>query len=415
MRSIGEATLEVLAQSRRVAPARPRIDRVPLAAACGRVLATDLIAGCDLPPFTRSTVDGFAVRASDAAPDARLRIVGESAAGRPSDATLGRGEAVRIFTGAQLPDGADAVIMVERTREDGEHVVLEMGLRAMQNVSLRGEDLAKGAQALAAGKPLGSGALALLASLGASEVDVVARPRVAIVPTGSELVAIGEEPRPGQIRESNGLVLEALCRLAGAAPDLQPAVADDFELIAARTRAALAGADVLLLSGGSSVGDFDFTPQVLAAVGVAVHFDRVALKPGKPTLFGTVGDKLVFGLPGNPISAFVTFHLFVRPALAAFALRPLGPPPWIGGRLRGVAKRTAARDQALPARLFATEGGVEVEVIAWHGSGDVTCIADADALALIPAGDGALDDGARVLFTPLDAGRPFDFATSLRS
>lgn len=392
-------------------------ERVPLHGAIGRVLAADLLAGTDLPPFSRSTVDGFAVGPEDAVAGARLRVIAESAAGRPYLGRLEPGAAVSIFTGALPPESAPGrlpcgVVMVEDTQRDGDHVVLRAPVRPGQNVSKGGEDLRAGAVALPAGTRLGAGHVALLASLGVVDLEVSRRTRVAILPTGSELLGPNEAMRPGCIRESNSAMLAALVRLAGAEPVEPGIVADDRAAITAAARRGLE-CDALLLSGGSSVGDYDFTPEVLAELGVTVHFDRVALKPGKPTLFGTSGSRVVFGLPGNPISAFVTFHLFVRPAIVALACGDRRASPRFAARLATEVKRARDRDQALPARLALERGEWVASFTGWHGSGDVTCLLDADALVFVPRGEGTLAAGARCEVTPIDSGRVGALSLSL--
>ncbi|MFG0318412.1 MAG: gephyrin-like molybdotransferase Glp [Planctomycetota bacterium JB042] len=413
MLSIEQAIDCVAATVRR--PAGPS-EQVPLADAVGRLLAADVRTDVDLPPFSRSTMDGFAVRCVDAAsPGAVLRVVDESAAGRPAARAVGEGEAIRIFTGAVLPADADAVLQVERTAPvDGadDRVRLEAAVRPGQNVARGGEDLRRGEVAVPAGARLGVGHVNLLASVGATSLPVVPRPRVAVLATGTELVPPDRVPTGGQIRESNGAMLAALVRRAGASVAWVETVADDRDRIAALAGRGLE-ADVLLLSGGSSVGDYDFTPDVLAAHGVTTHFDRVALKPGKPTLFGTLGERVVFGLPGNPISAFVAFHLFVRPALLRRAGLDDVRPTRFRARLDDAVPRLAARDQVLPARLRLDDGRWHVAFSGWHGSGDVTCLRDADALLPIPKGDGALAAGEETWVLPLDGGRLGSSALSL--
>lgn len=395
-------------------PAAEAREELALHAAVGRVLASDVRSDVDLPPFSRSTVDGFALRCEEARPNARLEVIAESAAGRPTDAAVVPGTAVRTFTGAEMPRGADAVVMVEQTvtQREGTREFVELAatlppLRKGQNFSPGGEDIARGAVALSAGTPITIGALGLLASIGATRLPVIARPRVAILTTGTELVPPDRKPLRGQIRESNGTVLAALVRQAGGEVIDLGIVEDDEARIRAAVERGLES-DLLLISGGSSVGDYDFTPAVLAALGVTVHFDRVQLKPGKPTLFGTRGRHGVFGLPGNPISAFVTFHLFVRPWLRVRAGLEAAPPPRLRARLRTPVKRAGDRDQALPARLAVSDGALEVSFVGWHGSGDVTCLSAADALLFVPSGSGALEVGASCEVTPLATGRAGD-------
>ncbi|MBL8767302.1 MAG: molybdopterin molybdotransferase MoeA [Planctomycetes bacterium] len=389
----------------------------PLREAVGRVLAEDVRADTDLPPFARSTMDGFAVRSSDTQPGgARLRVVGESAAGRPFDGVVEPGRAVAIFTGAVLPAGADAVIQVERTTRDGDVVVCDGAVRVGQNVSRQGEDARAGDVLVARGSRLTTGHVGLLATVGAIAPLCLPAPRVAILATGTELVDAASTPRVGQVRESNGAALSALVERTGARVVSCRRLPDDRDVIRAGAAEALATADVVLLSGGSSVGDYDFTPEVLADLGVVTHFDRIALKPGKPTIFGTRDDangdrRVVFGVPGNPISAFTVFHLFVKPALAlrfgcAPAVRARLP-----ARLDAAVKRVAEREQALPAVLTLREDGLHARHSGWHGSGDVTCVARANGFVFIPAGTGELGAGERVFALPLDAGGPdvFEF------
>jgi len=375
----------------------------PLLDAVGAVLAADVVSDVDLPPFSRSTMDGFALRTADAQAGARLRITGESAAGASDPGAVESGAAVRIFTGAPLPEGADTVVMVEKTSEKDGVVTLSDGVVAGQNISRRGEDLRSGNVAVVRGTSISTAHVGLMASIGAATVRVFPRPRVAILATGSELVPADQQPAAGQIRESNGAQTAALVRQAGCIPVPLGIVSDDADKIRERTRQAME-ADVVVLSGGSSVGDYDFTPDVLRDLGVTIHFDRVSLKPGKPTLFGTRDKTIVFGMPGNPISAFVVFHLFVRPALKKRLGVEQARPPLFPARLVEAVRRNAKRQQFLPARLAPAAEGWTAQFVGWHGSGDVTCIAPANALLVVPAGDGDLPEGSPVLVSPIDAG-----------
>lgn len=383
-------------------------ESVELLDAVGRVLAEDVRTDIPLPPFSRSTMDGFAVRSAEAAaPGAAFRVVGESAAGRPFAGEPGAGEAVRIFTGAPVPAALDAVCMVERTAEAGGVVTLGEAMRAGRNISRQGEDLAAGEVALARGTRVDAAHVGLLASVGAARLSVRCRPRVAILTTGSELVAPQERPAFGFIRESNGSALAALVAQAGGAPLLLERVDDDRERIQALAERGLE-CDMLLLTGGSSVGDYDFTPAVLRALGVAVHFDRVAMKPGKPTLFGTRQQRVVFGLPGNPISAFVAFHLFVRPAL----LRQQGivavMPQFFGVTLASPLPANPVREQVLPGTLAVERNELVAHFLGWSGSGDVTCLRRTNALLRLPAGPLAAAVGERVMAMALAGGAAAD-------
>ena len=307
---------------------RPLPDEdVAVADAAGRVLAADAIARVDLPPFPSSAMDGYAVRAADT--PGTLAVVGQSAAGRPADGPLTAGEAITISTGAVVPGGADAVVPVERTQSSEGSVEVER-VAPGENVRPRGGDTAAGAVVVPAGTTCGPAQLGALAAAGLETVRCARRPRVAVLATGSELRRPGERLGPGQIYESNTVMLAAQLRRAGAEPEVHAAVADDADA----TRAALERgleADLLLTSGGVSVGEHDLVRGLLAEIGVVEVFWRVAVKPGKPVAFSTRGATLVFGLPGNPVSSFVGFELFVRPAVAA-RLAGGGFPRWTSSR-----------------------------------------------------------------------------------
>ncbi len=390
MHSVDEASSLVLERT----PPGNATERLSVPVALGAVLAEPVVASEDLPPFSRSTMDGYG------APGARLSVVGEAAAGRPYLRSLGRGEAARIFTGAAIPDGADAVVMVERTRKAAGAVELNDAVSHGQNIAEQGEDVRQGDVVIEPSTVLAQGHVALLASLGVGHVTVVRRPRVAILATGTELAAAASPRGPSQIRESNSPMLGALLARAGCEVIQLGIVQDDKHLIEARARRGLEH-DVLLMTGGSSVGDYDFTPDILAQLGVEVHFDRVAVKPGKPTLFGTRDERVVFGLPGNPVSAFVTFHLFVWPSLRKRAGRVKPAVPRLAAALDRPVTRIAAREQWLPAEL-ALDGGIPVaRFTGWSGSGDVRCLAHANALIGIATGEGDVPAGTTVPVLPV--------------
>jgi molybdopterin molybdotransferase len=357
----------------------------------GRVLAEDAASAEDLPPFDSSAMDGYAVVSG---PAAELPVVDESRAGHPATRALRPGEAMGISTGARVPEGADAVVPVERVEvRDGTVLVPES--RAGAHVRRAGEDVRAGVLVIRAGTPIGPAEAAVLAALGRAEVRCGRRPRVALLVTGDELIAPGRPLGPGQIRDSNLYAMAAQAERAGAATVLREVVPDDPE----RTRSALAraleDADVVCVSGGVSVGPHDHVKPALAALEVEEIFWRVALKPGKPTWFGRRGSTLVFGLPGNPVSAMVTFHLFVRPALRRLA----GADP---ADTRGVAvldapvAREAKRDQVLRCRLRVAEDGWHVEPTKEQGSHVLTSMLDAGAFAVVPAGEGRVEAGERV-------------------
>lgn len=384
--SIAEARERVLAEARPL-PA----EDVQLELALGRVLAEEARSSEDLPPFDSSAMDGFAVVAGAAA---ELPIVGESRAGHPSDRALAPGEAMRISTGAALPDGADAVVPIERVEVlDGRVRVPET--RGGANLRRSGEDVRAGERVISAGTELGPPELAVLAALGLPLVRGGGVPSVAVLVTGDELVAPGEPLRPGQIRNSNGYAIAAQASRAGARVIGPEIVRDDRGATERALDAALAAADVVCVSGGVSVGPHDHVKPALAALGVEERFWGVRLKPGKPTWFGVRDEKLVFGLPGNPVSAMVTFHLFARPALRRLA----GANP-ADTRARAILdapiERSPQRDQVIRCRLEPRDDGWHVEPTKAQGSHVLSSMLDAAAFALVDAGEGELAPGDRV-------------------
>ena len=332
-------------------------ERVALREAPGRVLAEPVVADTDLPPFDRAQMDGYAVRSADLARvPARLRVVGEAAAGRGWRGTLGAGEAVRIMTGAPLPSGADGVQQVELTRESegGDEVEIMRATAPGQFFVPRASEIKRGEVVLSAGEEVGAAGVAALASFGYAEVSVRRRPRVAVLATGTELVRVDERPGADQIRDSNTYSLAAYAALAGAVVEQMPFAGDEPELLQSLIAEASARADVVVLSGGVSMGRYDFTKASIRALGAEVFFERVALRPGKPSVFARLpGAKqtLLFGLPGNPVSVSVTFNLFARTALRAMqgALEPLLREE--RGVLSRPARGTVERTSYLPARL----------------------------------------------------------------
>ncbi|MFL5779705.1 MAG: gephyrin-like molybdotransferase Glp [Thermoleophilaceae bacterium] len=386
--SVAEARRRVLAAARPL-PA----EEVRLAGALGRVLAEAVASPHDLPPFDASAMDGYAVIAG---PAAELAVVGESRAGRPAERALAPGEAIAISTGAVVPAGADAVVPVERTTASNGRVAVP-DTAAGANVRRAGEDVRGGEAVLAAGTELGPAELAVLASLGRERVSCGATPRVAVLVTGDELVPPGRPLGPGQIRDSNATALAAQAARAGARVELSEHVPDERDATIGALRRALDAADVVCVSGGVSVGEHDHVKAALATVGAEESFWGVALKPGKPTWFGTAraGDTLVFGLPGNPVSAMVTFHLLARPALRAL----MGGEPTdtrVKATLDAPVRLSPLREQAVRCRLAAREDGWHVEPTKAQGSHVLTSMLGAGALALLPAGDGTLEPGARV-------------------
>jgi molybdopterin molybdotransferase len=383
------------ASERILADIRPLpIERVPLRQALGRVLGADVAAPVSLPPWDNSSMDGYAVRAVDVAgarqdAPAVLRVVGTIAAGGAADHTVGRGEAVRIMTGAPLPAGADSVVRIEDTDGGTERVAVRNARDARRNVRPRGEDLSRGATAVASGTRIGAAQLGVLASVGATHVEAHRRPRVGILSSGDELVDVDrfDEVMAGRrIVASNSYTLWALVQAAGAEPVDLGLVGDDPKAIGARLEQGLASCDVLLTSGGVSVGAFDFTREVVTALGAELRLWRVRMRPGAPIGFGLLRGAPWLGLPGNPVSAMVTFELFARPALRRMA----------GHRLLFRRPMTVQIDEpitlAAPLMHFmraivtpTTDGGVATARLTGpQGSGLLTSMERANALVVVP-------------------------------
>ncbi len=393
MISISDATSLVLQHTTALS-----VESVNLSEALNRVLAEDIIADCDLPPFDRAQMDGYALRAADVAnTPARLGVVGESAAGSGWHKEMKTGEAVRIMTGAPVPVGADAVQQVELTREsDGEVEILER-VDVGRSIVRRASEIKAGETVLRAGEEIYAAMIATLASFGYAQVKVGRRPRVAIMATGSELVDVDKQPGRDQIRDSNNYTLAAYAKLAGATVERLPLAVDDTRELKRQIAAAAERSDVLITSGGVSMGVYDFTKAALKELGAQIFFERVSLRPGKPTVFGQLGNTLVFGLPGNPVSVAVTFNLFARTALRAMQ----------GAKEPGLKEETAVlvrdlkgsieRESYLPAVLRTDRNGTLLaEPLKWGGSSDFVAFARATALIDVPAGVKIIDAGSRV-------------------
>ncbi len=367
-------------------------EEVALSAGLGRVLAEEVRAPFDVPPFDSSAMDGYAVVAG---PEAELEVRGESRAGHPSQQVARVGVAVAISTGAPIPEGADAVVPVERTDPAGDGLVRVGAAEPGANVRRAGEDLPRGHPALVPGTELGPAELGVLASLGRDRAVCARRPRVALLVTGDELAEPGEALEPGRIYSSNSSALAAQAARAGAEVVLRARVADDREATETALAAGLESADVVLVSGGVSVGPHDHVKPALRELGVQERFWRVALKPGKPTWFGTRGQALVFGLPGNPVSAMVCFQLFVRPALRA--LQGADPDaPRITARLGEPWKANPGRTEAVRCRLRTDRDGLVAEPTGDQGSHRLSSMLGADGLALVPPAEGELAAGTDV-------------------
>jgi molybdopterin molybdotransferase len=389
--SLDDARACVLAH---LAPLPP--ETVPLDDALGRVLAQGIRAPVDVPAFDNSAMDGFAVRAADTAPGARLRIVDESRAGTPAARPVGPGEAIAISTGAALPDGADAIIRVEDTRRDGGEVELQVAVPPGLDVRRAGDDIRAGASILEPGLRLGPAELGVLASVAAATVRVGARPRAAVVTTCDELVGVeAAELPPGGVRNSGRHVMPALIERAGGVTVSVAHVRDDPGLVRDTIAAALDAADVTVITGGMSVGVHDHVGDALAELGVETRFAGVALRPGKPTSFGTREPALVFGLPGNPVSSLMTFLLFARPALLALAGETASRRRAVA-RLADPIARTPGRVHAVRCRLELAGDGWRATATGPQASHVLTSMIGADAFALIPAGTGEVPRGTEV-------------------
>jgi molybdopterin molybdotransferase len=359
---------------------------VSLEAALGRVLAADVAADRDLPAFDRAAMDGYALRAGDVgdAP-AALQVVGEVRAGEWPALVVGPGQTVRIMTGAPVPQGATAVQQVEKTRPlDEFRVAVEAPVAEGQNVAPRGSEVRAGDVVLRRGRVVDPAAVGVLATAGRAHVGVSRRPAVAVLVTGDEIVDVAATPGPSQIRNSNGPALAALARLAGAAVRVLGVAPDRHDAIVASLRDGLA-ADVLVVSGGVSAGDYDLVEPALEALGARLLFTRVAIKPGAPLVFGRCGNALVFGLPGNPVSAQVTFELFVRPALLQLQGAAALARPRVGVELLGAFRNRSGRESYAPARVSLEGGRLVASPVRSMGSGDLVAHARANALVVLAA------------------------------
>ena len=376
-------------------------ERVPIVAALGRVLAEDVVADTDLPPFDRAQMDGYAVRAQDVkeAP-VRLRIAGESAAGKGWHHQLEEGHAVRIMTGAPVPAGADSVQQVELTHElkDGTVVELLESVEVGKSIVPRGSEITAGEVVLRAGTTINAAMLAVLAAFGYAQVQVFQKPRVAVLATGSELVAVDQKPGQDQIRDSNNYSISAYAELAGAVVERMPLTGDETSLLKTQLAEAAKRCDVIVTSGGVSMGVYDVTKAALKELDAEIFFERVALRPGKPTVFARLPNgTLVFGLPGNPVSVSVTFNLFARTALLAMQGTAEPTLKRETAVLARSVKGTSDRENYLPAQLTTNDDGELVAFpLKWGGSSDFVAFALTTALVIVPANVKAIEAGSLV-------------------
>jgi len=363
-------------------------ERIPLQEALRRVVARDVVSDTDWPPFDTSAMDGYAVRMADVSPAGKaLPERAESvAAGDALPSALRPGEAVRVMTGAPLPEGTEAVIPVERARREGGRVVFEGEPAPGAHLRRRGESIRAGSPVVSAPRRVTPGDIALAALAGARTLTVFARPRVAIAATGNELVPAAEKPGPGQIRDSNGPMLSSLCRAQGWDAAARRRVADEAAGISALFDAAGKEEDVLVTSGGVSAGDFDLLPEIARRQGFEILFHGVSMRPGKPVAFARRGATLWFGLPGNPVSSSVCFHLFVRFALGRLEGDPNPGAPRVAARLGRDLPPGGARETYRDAVLESAGGVALVRPLISAGSHDIAAHARANALILVPAG-----------------------------
>jgi molybdopterin molybdotransferase len=372
-------------------------ETVRLSDSVGRILAEDILADTDMPPFDRSQMDGFAVIAEDTlkAP-VGLRIVGESAAGHGWHRTLKRGQAVRIMTGAPVPRGSDAIQRLELATEAGDLVTINQPTEAGRYIVPRGSEIQRRGKLFGPGDAVDEKMVATLAAFGYSEIKVFVQPRVSILGTGSEIVMVEQKPGRDQIRNSNSVMLAAMCRQVGGVPRILRQTGDELEKLKStiskatglgEKKSSVRQSEILVLTGGVSVGKYDLTKLALRDLGAEIFFERVRLRPGKPTVFGKLNDTLIFGLPGNPVSAAVTFYLFVRPAILAVQGAKQMDLPSGFAALTGRAKGAKERDTYLPATLETDKSArLLATPLRWHGSSDFVGFAKADALIFVKRG-----------------------------
>jgi len=373
----------VISQALQHRSPRPALS-LPISDALGHILDEEIRADREYPPFNRSTRDGFAVHSSEASAGAALHCIGEIKAGDTVHQPLSPGTCVQIMTGAALPPSADAVVMIEFTRRSGDSVTFERATQPGQNFVPAGSEAHAGDLALSPGLRLGFAELAAAAQVGRSELRCHPRPAVAILSTGDEVVPIVPTPGPFHIRNSNSVSLEAQVKLAGGAPSPLGNALDRVDDLSAKIELGLQ-ADILVLSGGVSMGKYDLVESVLKGMGAEFYFDAVAIRPGKPAVFGRCRDTLIFGLPGNPVSTMVTFHLFVIPAIDILSGARPRPLPLLHATLSTPLKEKPGLTHFLPAQLTWPTSQPQVHALPWQGSGDITAMTQANCFLMVPA------------------------------
>jgi len=391
-----EAAMEIIIENiKRV----ERVESVRLEAAAERVLAEAVVAGFNVPPFDRSSMDGYAVRSMDThgasvfSPK-RLRLIGAQHAGELFEGEVGPGECVQVATGSPIPRGSDAVVMVEYTKLDGDHIEVQKPEYPGANISPEGEDIKEGEAVIEAGEPLTPGKVGVLAALGIEVVEVYAKPDVAVISTGSEVKPLGSHLEPGQIYDINSHTLSTVITSNGCVPHKQGIISDERDDLMAALNEALS-LDLVVFSGGSSVGSRDLLFDVVDEAG-DVLFHGVQVKPGKPTLFGVVGGTPVFGMPGYPTSCLSNAHIFLAPALRILAGLPPREPRQVRARMATRVVSSSGREQFLTVRV---EEGLAYPV--FKRSGAITSMANADGYIVIPVNADTIEEGEEVTVTLL--------------
>jgi len=379
-----------------------RVQNMAITDALGRVAAEDLHADRDYPPFPRATRDGYSVRAADVHNiPAQLRLIGQIKAGDSFTRTVNAGECAEIMTGAAVPSGADAVVMVEFTRIENDSVTIERSVTAGENVVPQGAEGRRGDVALRRGTRLRAQEVAVATTIGCTQLLVYDKPHVAILSTGDEVVEMDQEPGPVQIRNSNAYSLSAQIERAGGEPIRLPIAPDEKSTLRRLIEYGLSS-DLLFLSGGVSMGKYDLVEQVLRDLGAEFYFTGVKIQPGKPLVFGKVRGKYFFGLPGNPVSTMVTFQLFAQTMLDALAGTVAKPLPFVSARLKSELQTKIGLTRFLPARLLPDITQPQVELVPWNGSGDVFAQSKADCLLVVPPDREKIPAGTMVTILPLD-------------
>jgi molybdopterin molybdotransferase len=381
---------------------QPAPEKVTLMKSLGLVLAEDVVADMDMPPWDKSAMDGYAVRSADVQMPVELKVAGEIPAGKTAKKPIEPGQAIKIMTGAPIPEGADAVVPVEKTQSSGDLVMIRDPFPSGANVCKRAEDIRKGDVLIRAGSVVRSQEIGIMASVGVHAPKVFRRPTVAILTTGDELVEVDKKPGDGQIRNSNAYSLAAQIAQIGVPYAYLGIVPDVREALASKLDQAMKAADVVILTGGVSAGEYDLVEDVMTSKGIQIVFERVAIKPGRPMVFAKSPDKLLFGLPGNPVSTFVTFEVFLRPALGRMMGNELLDRPVVDAELSVNFGKPQPREQYCPARLSWVSDHYVVAPLESHGSADLRAIVRANALLMIPTGEGPYLAGKKVKVLALD-------------